>query len=105
AAGPDSAALAVLAADEVAVDVAHLDAKATLAEEVAGGIGSHEVGQLQDPLVDRGEGEIRLVAARESANADRDVDRLARPGLRRNVHGDLERACGGDDSEPRHPAG
>ena len=60
------AAAAGLAVDQLAIEVAHLDLQPLLAEEVVDRIGGLEIGEGEDALIDRRDGQIGRRAAERS---------------------------------------
>ena len=91
AAGPDAAEIVGAAVEQAAVVVAHGDAEPALAEVEVGGIGRAEARELQDALVDRRQGDERLLAL-EVGDPHRHLDALARRHFLGRADLDAERA-------------
>ncbi len=91
---------ALHAVDQIAVEIAHLQAELALAEEVARGIGRLVVREVEDADVDRRDRHARLLAGGQAGKLDGDGDGLARPRLVRRGDGQLQLARGLVDLEP-----
>ena len=83
AAGPDLAARALHAVDQLAVEIADLGGEPALAEIVVVGRRRLVVGEIEDADIDRGDDDPRLLAGGEPADLDRDAQRAVRPQQRR----------------------
>ena len=100
AAGPDLAARALHAVDELAVEVADFGGEPTLAEIIVVGRRRLVAGQVEDADIDRGNDDTRLLARVEAPDLQRDAQRAVGPHQRRQAHLERERACLAIDREP-----
>ena len=87
AAGPDLAARALHAVDELAVEVADVGGEPALAEIVVVGRRRLVAGQVEDADIDRGDDDARLLAGGEPADLDRNAQRAVRTQQRRQARG------------------
>ncbi len=103
AARVDGAGCALHAVDQHAPQVADLDRKLALAEEIGARVRRLEAGQVEDSDVDRRHRHPRLLARRKARDLDRQRHRLARLHERRRVERDGELARISRDPEPGEP--
>src|SRR5580704_19362887 len=96
----DGAGLALHAVDQHAPEIADLDRKLALPEEISAGVRRLEAGQVENTDIDRGNGHARLLARREPREMNGERHRLARPRQRRRVELDVERVRAAIDGEP-----
>src|SRR5262249_696024 len=75
AAGLDLTACALHSVDELTVEVADVGGEPALAEIIVVGRRRLVAGQIEDPDVDRGDDDVRLLARVESPDFDRDAQR------------------------------
>jgi hypothetical protein len=101
AAGPDAAEFVGPGVEQSAIVVAHRDAEAALAEIVLGRIGCLVARELEDALVDGGQGDERLLAGLQIGHLHRHFDALAGRYLLRRCDLDGERAQGRIEAQPR----
>ena len=103
AAGPDLAARALHAVDQLPIEVADFGGQAALAEIVVIRRRRLVVGQIENADIDRGNDDLGVLAGIEPAEFDRDLQRRAGPHQRRRRQRDLQRARLLVDAEPFQP--
>ena len=105
AAGPDLAARALHAVDELAVEVAQFGAEPALAEIIVVRRRRLVVGEVEDADIDRGDDDARVLAGGEPADLHRNAQRAAGPHQLRQLHVHRKRMRLAIDREPLHADG
>jgi hypothetical protein len=100
AAGPDLAARALHAVDELAIEIADLRRQPPLAEIVVIRRRRLVVGEVENADVNRGNHDLGVLAGIESFEPDRNLQRRIRPDQRRRRKLHTERAGLLVDAEP-----
>src|SRR5262249_24591486 len=101
----DRSPLAVATVDELAVEVAQIDAQPALAEIIVRGRRRLEIGELENAFIHRGDADEARLPGTEALDLEWQVDGLARGHIRWQIEGDLQAALSRIEAEPGNADG